>query len=177
MKLIVGLWNPGKQYEKTRHNIGFVVLDNFVAWNKLGTFSHDKKYKAELFQAELDGQKVVFLKPQTFMNLSGESIWAIAHFYKISPENILVIHDEIDLPTGKIQLKYGWSSAGHNGLKSTIEKLWIKDFWRLRIGVDRPATKEEVVDYVLGTFTPHDKKLLAEQEAAIEVAINEFLEK
>ena len=185
MKLIVWLGNPGKQYEKTRHNAGFMILDNFVERNKLGTFAYDNKYKGETFQATIDSEKVIFLKPQTFMNLSGESIWAIANFYKIAPADILIIHDEIDLPTGKIQLKLWWSSAGHNWLKSTIEKLWTlqswswsgKDFWRLRIGVDRPATKEQVVDYVLSTFKPEEKKLLVEQEANIEKLINEFLGK
>ena len=182
MKLIVWLGNPWKQYEKTRHNIGFVVLDNFVEQNKLGKFTYDNKYKGELFQTTIDEEKVIFLKPQTFMNLSGESIWAIANFYKIAPQNILVIHDEIDLPTGKIQLKLGGSSAGHNWLKSTIEKLWSPDpaidgagFRRLRIGIDRPANQNDVADYVLSTFKPDEKKLLTEQEEKIQSLINEFL--
>jgi len=177
MKLIVWLGNPGKQYQKTRHNAGFIVLDNFVEGNKLGEFKYDNKYKGEIFQTAINDNKVVFLKPQTFMNLSWEAIGPIAHFYKIKPEDILIIHDEIDLPTGKIQLKLGGSSAGHNGLKSTIEKLWTKDFWRLRVGVDRPANQDDVADYVLSTFTPEQKKLLAEQEANIEKLINEFLGK
>ena len=175
MRLIVWLWNPGKQYEKTRHNVGFVVLDSFVQRHELGTFIYDNKYKGETFQATVEGEKVIFLKPQTFMNLSWESISAVANFYKIAPEDILVIHDDIDLPVGKIQLKLGGSSAGHNGLKSTIEKLWSPDFWRLRIGVDRPANQNDVADYVLSTFKPEEKELLAEQEAKIGSLINEFL--
>lgn len=175
MKLIVWLWNPWKQYEKTRHNVGFAVLDSFVERNTLGTFLYDNKYKGELFQTTVDGEKVIFLKPQTFMNLSWESIWAVANFYKIVPQDILIIHDEIDLPTGKIQLKLGGSSAGHNGLKSAIEKLWSPDFWRLRIGVDRPANQNDVADYVLSTFKPEEKELLAEQEEKIQWLINEFL--
>lgn len=154
MKLIVWLGNPWKQYEKTRHNIGFVVLDTLI----------EKK-------------DVIFLKPQTFMNLSGEAVSKIANFYKITPENILIIHDEIDLPTGKIQLKLGWSSAGHNWLKSIIEKLWTKDFRRLRIGVDRPATKEQVADYVLSNFTSEERKKITLQQEEIESLINEFLSK
>lgn len=179
MKLIVGLGNPWKQYEKTRHNIGFVVLDNFLKNLNLefSIKNLESKFRGLLLECKIDNEKTLFCKPQTFMNLSGESIWAIAHFYKIKSEHILVIHDEIDLPTGKIQLKLGGSSAGHNGLKSTIEKLWTKDFWRLRIGVNRPTTKEEVVDYVLSTFKPEEKKFLAEQEAKIENLINEFLSK
>lgn len=177
MKLIVGLWNPWKKYEKTRHNAGCIVLDSFVQGNKIWTFSHNDKYKAELIQTEINKEKIIFLKPQTFMNLSWESIGPIAHFYKIQIQDILIIHDEIDLPTGKIQLKLWWSSAWHNGLKSTIEKLWTKDFRRLRIWIDRPTTKEEVADYVLSPFKPDEKKLLAEQEEKIEILINEFLNK
>jgi len=183
MKLIVGLWNPWKEYEKTRHSIGFFLIDQFVPWS----FKYDEKYKAELYK----DQKVIFLKPMEFMNRSWWAVSAVANFYKIEPNDILVIHDDIDLPVGKIQLKLWWSSAGHNWLKSIIEKIWTKDpaksakdgsrdgagFRRLRIGVDRPANQDDVADYVLSTFKKEEKALIEDKMSEIEGYIVEFLGK
>lgn len=167
MKLIVGLWNPWQEYEKTRHSIGFFLIDEFVP----GIFKYDEKYKSELYK----DQGVIFLKPMEFMNRSGWAVAAIAKFYKIEPKDILVIHDDIDLPVGKIQLKLWWSSAGHNGLKDIIEKIWTKDYWRLRIGVDRPENKDDVADYVLHPFTKEEKNLIDDKMSEIEKYISEFL--
>ena len=169
MKLIVGLWNPWKEYEKTRHSIGFFLIDQFVPWS----FKYDEKYKAELYK----DQKVIFLKPMEFMNRSWWAVSAVANFYKIEPKDILIIHDDIDLPVGKIQLKLWWSSAGHNGLKDIIAKIWTSDFYRLRIGVDRPVNQNDVADYVLSTFKKEEKALIDDKMSEIGEYIQEFLSK
>lgn len=185
MKLIVGLWNPWKEYAKTRHNIGFMMVGAFVDREKLGKREYQNKRKWEMFESNIDGQKIIFLKPMEFMNRSWWAVGMIANFYKIEPKDILVIHDDIDLIVGKIQLKLWWSSAGHNWLKSIIEKLWTKDpvatngagFRRLRIGVDRPANQEDVADYVLHPFKKEEKNLIDDKMDEIEKHIKEFLSK
>lgn len=186
MKLIVGLWNPGNEYAKTRHNIGFVIVDDFVKgwkWDQgPGIWKYQNTWKWEVAEVMIEHQKVVFLKPMEFMNRSWWAVSALAHFYKILPEDILVIHDDIDLPVGKVQLKLWWSSAGHNWLKSIIEKLWTKDsaqdgagFWRLRIGVDRPNNQDDVANYVLSPFTQEEKNLIDNKMNHIEEYIITFL--
>ena len=177
MKLIVGLGNPWKEYSKTRHNAGFLVLDQFVTGEQLGQFRLDTKYHAEILEALYQGQKLLCCKPQTFMNRSGASVGALANFYKIDPSDILVIHDEIDFPVAKIQLKLWGSPAGHNGLKDIIAKIWSSDFWRLRIWVDRPANKLQVADYVLSNLTHDEVDKLDSQWDEIEKRIWEFLGK
>jgi peptidyl-tRNA hydrolase, PTH1 family len=167
MKLIVGLWNPGQEYEKTRHSIGFFLIDSFVPWK----FKYDEKYKSELYK----DQDVIYLKPMEFMNRSGWAVSAVAKFYKIEPKDILVMHDDIDLPVGKIQLKLWGSSAGHNGLKDIIEKIGTKDFWRLRIGVDRPINQDDVAEYVLSNFKKDEKNLIEERMNHIQADIWIFL--
>ena len=169
MKLIVWLGNPGQEYEKTRHSIGFFLVDQLVPWSS----KYDEKYKAELYK----DQKVIFLKPMEFMNRSWWAVGAVANFYKIEPKDILIIHDDIDLPVAKIQLKLWWSSAGHNWLKSIIEKIWTKDFRRLRIGVDRPVDQSQVSDYVLSNFPKAEKALIEDKMSEIETYIAEFLAK
>lgn len=175
MKLIVWLGNPWKEYEKTRHNIWFVMLDRFVQENKLGDFSFDKKYNAEILTTEIDWEKIIFCKPQTYMNRSWDATAPLANFYKIEAKNILVLHDEIDFVTGRIAFKFGWSPAGHNGLKSLIARLGTPDFARIRIGVDRPLDNKYVADWVLSTFKPEEKKLLEEKYDEVEKMIWEFL--
>ncbi len=177
MKLIVGLGNPGKEYEKTRHNIGFGIVDDFINREKLGTREYQNKRKWEMIESNIEGQKVLFLKPMEYMNRSWWAVSALANFYKIESKDILVIHDEIDLTVGKIQLKSWWSSAGHNWLKSIIEQLWTKDFWRLRIGVDRPIHQADVADYVLGLFKKEEKNIIENKMTEIEKSIREFLSK
>ena len=163
MKLVVWLGNPWQPYKATRHNIWATMLERFLDGEKLWKLKYDNKWKAEMLTTDQFGDKVIFCFPQTYMNLSGESVWPLAKFYKIKPEDILVLHDEIDFIVGRIAFKKWWSAAWHNGLKSIIEKLWTKDFNRIRIGIGRPATSKMVADYVLSTFKPNEKELMDEK--------------
>lgn len=180
MKLIVGLWNPWKQYEKTRHNIGFIIVDSFLENGKWeqgeGKWNYENKRKGEIAEANIEDQKIVFLKPMEFMNRSWWAVTLVATFYKIEAKDILVLHDDIDLSVGKIQLKLWWSSAGHNGLKSIIEKIWNKDFWRLRIWVDRPNNQADVADYVLHSFEKEEKEMIDDKIDEIKKYIMEFIQ-
>lgn len=175
MKLIVWLGNPWAQYSNTRHNAWFFVIENFVKNNKLWELEYDNKYKWEILKSEYDWEKVIFCKPQTFMNKSWDSVWPLANFYKILPQDILVIHDEIDLPTAKIQSKFGWSSAWHNWLKSIIAMLWTNDFRRIRIWIDRPANQDFVADYVLTNFKKEEIQSIENKIDEIEKLISDFI--
>nr|WP_197032332.1 aminoacyl-tRNA hydrolase [Bacillus sp. UNC41MFS5] len=160
MKLIVGLGNPGKQYEHTRHNIGFEVIDALSS-----TFSiplNQSKFKGLYGMGFYNGEKVILLKPLTYMNLSGESIRAVMDYYEIAEEDLLVIYDDLDLPVGKIRLRQKGSPGGHNGIKSTVAHLGTQEFNRIRIGIDRPQAGMSVPDYVLGRFRPDEKALMDE---------------
>lgn len=154
IKLVVGLGNPGPEYELTRHNIGWLVMDSFEPID--GSFWKDK-FKGTFTDTNINGDKVYFLKPQTFMNLSGESVQALCQFFKINPQEILVLHDELDLPFGQIQFKKGGGLAGHNGLKSMAQCLGNQDFYRMRIGIGRPQ-HGSVSSWVLGKF-PNDQDI------------------
>jgi len=166
MKLIVGLGNPGPTYHYNRHNIGFLVIDNLVKELNANTISN-KKFFGELFKSK----DILLLKPTTFMNLSGKSVAAVASFYKIEPKDILVIHDDIDLPFGAIKIKRGGGHGGHNGLKS-IDSLISKEYNRLRIGVGKPPIKAQVASYVLSDFNKSEQELLDKLiKYASEVAI------
>lgn len=156
MKCIVGLGNPGRKYKKTRHNVGFMVIDELLDrhnW-KLDQAKFQGVYSLEHYQ----GEKVILLQPQTFMNLSGESIKALVDFYQINLEDILVIYDDLDLPTGKIRLRQKGGHGGHNGVRSTIDHLGTKSFNRLRIGIGRPLGSIPVIDYVLGKFAKEQRE-------------------
>ena len=163
------------KYGKTRHNIWFHFLDLRNQHENLWNWKYEKEYKAELISSERKGEKILLCKPQTYMNLSGESVAPLAKFFKIPAENILVLHDEIDFPTARIALKCWGSAAGHNGLKSIIEKLGTKEFWRLRIGVDRPAVQSQVSDWVLSSFKPEEKQTLENKTEEIFSLIENFL--
>ena len=176
MKLIVWLGNPGKEYEKTRHNIWFMVVDDFLERWKMEACKEGKNW-CNILETMIDNQKIIFLKPMEFMNRSWWAVSTIVNFYKIDPKDILVIHDDIDLIVGKIQLKLWWSSAGHNWLKNIIEKLWTKDFWRLRIGVDRPNHQDQVAEYVLHPFKKEEKNIIDDKINEIENHIKDFLSK
>lgn len=154
MKLIIGLGNPGKEYENTRHNIGFMVLDNYL---KSGTWQ--KKYNALYTTEIINNEKVMFIKPTTFMNLSGNSVIEFVNFYKIEPQDILVIHDDLDLPFGKIRIKVSSSAGGHNGIKSIIERLGTNNFARLKIGISH-NTNGDTKDFVLGKFSKEQQEKL-----------------
>ena len=151
MKLIVALGNPGEQYLKTRHNAGFLFMDYLVDHCHIDNYQ--SKFKGAFTKGEIENTPLFFLKPLTFMNLSGHAVQEAAHFFKIIPENILVIHDDLDLPFGAVKIKQGGSSGGHNGIKSIEQSLGSSNFWRLRIGIDRPPLKEQVSDYVLSNFS------------------------
>lgn len=155
MKCIVGLGNPGRKYKKTRHNIGFLVIDELLhrhQW-KLNKTKFNGDYALEHYGAE----KVVLLKPQTFMNLSGESIRPLIDYYNIDVQDVLVIYDDLDLPTGRIRLRKQGGHGGHNGIRSTIDHLGQKDFKRLRLGIGRPTHDMPVVDYVLSKFSKQEQ--------------------
>ena len=158
MKCIVGLGNPGFKYRKTRHNAGFLVIDELL---KRNNWSLDKnKFKGHYTLESYQGQKVLLLKPQTFMNLSGESLRPLMDFYDFPVENITAIYDDLDLPLGKIRLRQTGGHGGHNGVRSLIDHLGTKKFNRLRFGIGRPADQTPVIDYVLGKFPKDDKEVL-----------------
>lgn len=153
MKLIVGLGNPGKEYQQTRHNVGFMFVDSVV--KKLnGKFTLDRSKKVEIYETFINNEKVIFIKPQTFMNLSGDAVSIVKNFYKLNNEDILVIYDDLDLAVGRIKIRPTGSSGGHRGMQSIINALNSSDIKRVRIGI---ARDNNVIDYVLGTFSKEDK--------------------
>lgn len=152
IRLIVGLGNPGSEYERTRHNAGCWAVDDMARALGASAFSPDKKMKADTASVQLDGRKVWLIKPQTFMNCSGQSVGPFARFHEIRPEEILVVHDELDLLPGQLRIKLGGSSGGHNGLKDIQSALGTPDYWRLRIGIGHPRSlqlNQGVADFVL----------------------------
>ena len=167
IKLLVGLGNPGPEYEATRHNAGFWWVD--AAAKQLGArLSADRAYFGLVGRVNRPAGPVWLLRPQTYMNLSGKSVAALARFFKITPQEILVVHDELDLLPGQLKLKEGGGHAGHNGLRDIHAQLGSADYWRLRLGIGHPGVKTEVADYVL-------RKPPADQREAIERAIDESL--
>ncbi|ADE12579.1 aminoacyl-tRNA hydrolase [Sideroxydans lithotrophicus] len=161
IKLIVGLGNPGSEYEATRHNAGFWWLDE-LAREHNANFRTDNKFHGLVARTTMHGHEVHLLKPQTFMNVSGRAVVALALFYKILPNQILVVHDELDLPPGGAKLKLGGGHGGHNGLKDIIAHLGTKEFWRLRIGIGHPGERAEVVNYVLKAPRKEEQVLIDE---------------
>lgn len=164
IKLFVGLGNPGPEYEYTRHNAGFWWIDE-VARALKTTLVMDKSYQGLVGRTSVNGQTVWLLEPQTFMNLSGRSVGALARFFKIAPQEILVAHDELDLEPGQAKLKLGGSHAGHNGLRDIHAQLGTDQYWRLKLGVGHPGIKSEVVHWVL-------KKPSLDHKVAIDQAID-----
>jgi peptidyl-tRNA hydrolase, PTH1 family len=169
IRLLVGLGNPGPEYEATRHNAGFWWID--AAASKLrASLAPDRAYHGLVARVNLPGREPLWLlEPMTFMNGSGKSVAALARFFKISPDEIMVVHDELDLQPGQAKLKQGGSAAGHNGLKDIHAQLGTQDFWRLRLGIGHPGVKAEVVNYVL-------KRPSAEHREAIHKAIDRSIE-
>ena len=157
--LIVGLGNPGEKYERTRHNVGFLVVDALA--ERLGVPVQKLKHRALTNTVRLAGQKALLMKPVTFMNLSGEAVGDAARFYKLPPERVLVISDDTALPLGKLRLRKGGSAGGHNGLKSIIQHLGTDQFPRLRVGVgEKPHPDYDMADWVLGKFQGEDRKAI-----------------
>jgi PTH1 family peptidyl-tRNA hydrolase len=159
IKLIVGLGNPGREYEATRHNAGFWWVDEFARANQI-SFKSESKFHGLAARSVQHGHEIHLLKPQTFMNVSGRSVGALAQFYKIEAAQILVVHDELDLPPGSAKLKLGGGHGGHNGLKDIIAHLGTRDFWRLRIGVGHPGDRAEVVNFVLNAPRKEEQELI-----------------
>ncbi|OZC52529.1 aminoacyl-tRNA hydrolase [Rhodococcus sp. 14-2483-1-1] len=155
--LIVGLGNPGPQYEKTRHNVGFMVADA-LAGRIGGAFSSHKKSNSDIVQARLGRRSVVVAKPRTFMNLSGQPVAALARFFSIDAANIVVVHDELDIDFGALRLKLGGGEGGHNGLRSISQHLSTKDYLRVRVGVGRPPGRMDPASFVLKPFSAAERK-------------------
>ena len=172
--VIVGLGNPGKDYEQTRHNIGFVAIDELcfrhgIRLNKL-------KFKASYGEGKIEGKRVLLVKPQTFMNASGEAVRDLMAFYKLPLQNLIVIYDDVDLPVGRIRIREKGSAGTHNGMRSVIFQLTEQDFPRVRIGVGKPETPEyELVDYVLGRFPKDEHPTMLEAVKRAADAVGEIL--
>jgi len=167
IKLLVGLGNPGTEYETTRHNAGFWFVDGAARALK-SSLTMERSYHGLVARTSFQGQPLWLLEPQTFMNLSGKSVSALARFFKINPDEILVAHDELDLPPGEAKLKFGGSHAGHNGLRDIHAQLGTADYWRLRLGVGHPGVKSEVVNWVL-------KKPVLDDRIAVDQCIDRAL--
>ncbi|MBX9611001.1 MAG: aminoacyl-tRNA hydrolase [Burkholderiales bacterium] len=159
IKLFVGLGNPGPDYAATRHNAGFWWLEALASALNV-TLQPDKSYHGRVVRTTVQGHTLWLLEPQTFMNLSGKSVAALARFFKIQPEEILVVHDELDIPPGQARLKFGGSHAGHNGLRDIHAQLGSADYWRLRLGIGHPGVKSEVVNWVLKKPSPDDRNAI-----------------
>ncbi len=176
MKLIVGLGNPGKEYQKTRHNIGFMVVDQLaseldIAWKI------DEKKKGAIISTTLNNEKIILLKPLTYMNLSGEAVYLVKEWYKIKLENILIIYDDLSLPVGKIRLRAKGSSGGHNGVKSIIHHLQTEEIKRLKIGIDHPGNGKDVANYVLSPFVASDSERIKDTIEEAVQAIKQWVVK
>lgn len=159
MRLIVGLGNKGKEYDNTRHNVGFAAIDKIV--ESLGLSFAKNKFDGLYVETSFNNEKVIFLKPQKYMNLSGEVIKKFCDFFRIEIDNILIIHDDMDIPIGKIKIKLKGSSGGHNGLKNIEENLKTKEYKRIKIGISR-NNNIDIVNYVLGKFSGDEKKVIDE---------------
>ena len=161
MKLIVGLGNPGRDYSNTRHNVGFMFVDGYLDYKNIQA-SWKNKFNGLLFKCNINGEDVIFLKPQTFMNLSGDSIRKVVDYYNISVSDILIISDDLDLYVGNFKLKLTGSSGGHNGLKNIALNLGSENYKRLRVGIGHGFTSGHQADYVINNFTDEElKKILS----------------
>lgn len=173
IKLVVGLGNPGRQYENTRHNAGFLFLDHLAAVNGIG-WSLSGQFQGGVANFSLGNDKLVLLKPMTFMNRSGLSVGGLLRYYKIKPEEMLVVHDELDLPEGIVKMKRDGGHAGHNGLRDIIAHIGSRDFYRLRIGIGRPVSGS-VADYVLSRPSSHAFELFDSVFRLLESNLNLLL--
>ena len=173
MKLIVGLGNPGKEYENTRHNIGYIFIDNFA--DSLGIKIDKKKFNGLYAETIINNEKVILVKPLSYMNLSGEVVIQFVNFYKINIADILIINDDLDMETGRIRLRYKGTSGGHNGLKNIALHLGTEDFKRLKIGISNNKLID-TKDYVLGKFSKEDKEIINELKPKVNDLLNDYLE-
>ncbi|MDP5276946.1 aminoacyl-tRNA hydrolase [Chengkuizengella axinellae] len=179
MKWIVGLGNPGKSYEKTKHNVGFMVVDRFAELNDIKISKN--KCKSLIGEGSIKGQKVVLIKPMTYMNLSGEAVRAFMDYYDANLEDMIVVYDDIDMDFGKLRLRYKGSAGGNNGIKSIISHTGTQSFNRIRFGISRPPKGYEVPDYVLSKFHKNELETLDEMISkscdALSYALDESFEK
>jgi len=167
IKIIIGLGNPGLKYKKTWHNVGFIAVDEIRKKYDLGRFKKNRQLQAEITEGNVNGKKVVLAKPVTFMNNSGEAVQAVINFYKIALEDLVVIHDDIDMVLGKTRVAKDSSSGGHNGIRSIIKHLGSQNFTRIKIGVKTDLLEKMGAEkYVLNKFNAQEKKVLGEQIAA-----------
>lgn len=171
MYIIAGLGNPDGRYENTRHNVGFEVID--ILADRIGICADEKKHRALCGRGVLEGQKVILLKPQTYMNLSGESVRAAADFYKAEPENIIVVYDDISLEPGQLRIRGKGSAGGHNGIKNIIAHLGTQEFLRVKVGIGEKPKGMDLADYVLSHFSQGERETMREayKEAAEAVAV------
>ena len=172
MKLIVGLGNPGKEYEKTRHNAGFRFIDNYA--EKKGLSFNKEKFKGLYAELNHNGEKVILLKPQKYMNLSGEVINDFMNFFKINPEDILIIYDDLDTEKGKIKIKYKGSSGGHNGLKNIENHLKTQEYKHIKIGISKDKDQDKI-DYVIGKVPNEEYELINSVNKKAENIIDDYL--
>lgn len=168
IRLVAGLGNPGREHERDRHNVGFWLAEHLARAHRV-ELRKDAKYHALVARLPGAAGDVWLVLPQTYMNLSGKSVGSLAHFFKIAPEECLVVHDELDFPPGTAKLKQGGGVAGHNGLKDIAARLGSHDFWRLRVGIGHPGDRDMVGDYVLSSPSPEDR-------SAIEASLDRILE-
>ena len=173
MYLIVGLGNPEEEYSKTRHNMGFNAINKIA--EQYGIKVTKNKFQGLYESALIEGEKVILLKPQTYMNLSGNSVKEFVDFYKISKEEILVIYDDMDIEPGKIKIRKKGSAGGHNGMKSIIQMIGTEEFPRIRVGIGRPIRKDDEINYVIGAIPEEDLKRLDEGIEKAQKAVEEIL--
>lgn len=173
MKLVVGLGNPGKQYELTRHNVGFLCLDSLIE-EMGGNFKLDSSMQSMIATMNYNGEKCLFIKPQTFMNLSGEAVVKVINYYKISIADILVVYDDMDLPLGSLRLREKGSAGSHNGMKNIVSHLHTEEFKRIRVGISGHANID-AKDYVLGQFSRDERLVLFEAISSVKEAVKDFL--
>ena len=169
MKLIVGLGNPGKEYEKTRHNVGFLILENFTTDKKWS-----KNEYAEYIKGEIEGNKFIFIKPSTFMNISGQAVNYFMKYYKITAEDILIIHDDLDLESGLFKLKQNSTSGGHNGIQSIIDAIGTNSFLRLKVGISKSKTIDSA-EFVLKKLPKKDISKLEKNQLVFNNILTEFI--
>ena len=175
MKLIIGLGNPGEEYEKTRHNAGFLTVDKIVLSNEYPTLSTQSKFNSEISSGIVNDKKIIFVKPQTFMNNSGEAIRAIVDYYKISTEDIIIIHDDLDISLGEYKISKNKNSGGHKGVQSTIDHLDTKNFTRIRIGIMIENKKTPTEKFVLEKFSKKEMEIVEKVIKEIENEIVKLL--
>lgn len=175
VKMIVGLGNPGSKYNDTKHNIGFMAVDRIVKDLDVN-FTEDKNFKAEIGSDFINGEKIYFIKPTTFMNNSGIAVKALLTYYNISIKDMIIIYDDLDMEVGKIRFRQKGSAGGHNGIKSIIAHLGTQEFDRIKVGIGRPNGRMTVINYVLGKFDKNDEIMILNTLDKVDNAVNYYLQ-